>query len=87
MARINEGDARPLIAPQGSEQLTSGNTTAHICHKLIVCFSVGGNLTIQTLDGTAVTISSMPVGCFDFDIQFDKVTWTGTATAAGFYYA
>ena len=47
--------------------------------------TVAGNLTIQTLDGAAPTLTGLQVGTWTFDVQFDKVTWTGTATAVGFY--
>ncbi len=86
MARENETNNRPLAAPAGSQQVTSGVLLNQIAHKLVIAFSVTGSLTIRTLDGVSTTLSVMPVGVFTFDVQFDTVTWTGTATAVAFYH-
>lgn len=82
-----QNSTRPLSSLGGAVQLASGAAPANgiVCHKLAVCFSVTGNLTIVALDGNTVTINSLPVGCYQFDVQFQSVTWTGTATAVGFY--
>ena len=85
MARESENDPRPLSALGGSIQVTSGALLAEICHKLVIVFTVAGNLTVRTLDGTSTTLATMPVGPFTLDAQFDTVTWTGTATATAFY--
>lgn len=83
--RISEADNRPLNAPPGSVQLVSGTAPGMIMHKLLIVYTVTGNLTVETLDGGSITLTGMPVGAYTLDCQFDKVTWTGTATAAGFY--
>lgn len=86
MANLSaQNSPKPLSAPGGAVQLTSGVAPSEICHKLAITFSVTGNLTIVALDGTSVTLNSMPVGHFQFDVQFQSVTWTGTATAVGFW--
>lgn len=85
MARLNESDSRPLCAPAGSQQLTSGVQTNQICCTLLLAVAVAGNVTIQTLDGAAPTLTAVPAGFYAIDVQFDKVTWTGTITAVGLY--
>lgn len=84
-ARETENDTRPLCAPGGSAQVTSGTALGQVGHKLVVCVAVTGNLTITTLDGTAVTLTALPVGVFTFDVQHTLASWTGTMTAASFY--
>jgi hypothetical protein len=83
--RLNEIDKRPKAAEGIGLQVTSGSLLANICTKLVIAFSVTGSLTFRMADGNSVTLSVMPVGCFTFDVQFDTVTWTGTATAVAFY--
>lgn len=84
--RVAEIDRKPLAPQSGCVAIASGTTIAPIVTKFVIVFTVSGNLTIQCLDGTSVTLSSMPTGYYTFDVQTDKVTWTGTATAAGFYH-
>jgi hypothetical protein len=86
-SRVSEADKRPLSAPICSQQVTSGTDLLQIGCKLVIVFSVTGALTIRTLDGVSTTLSNMPVGVFTFDVQHDKVTWTGTATATSFFNA
>ena len=83
--RENEIDRRALNSPGIGLAVTSGVQLATPCTKLVICFSVTGNLTLRMMDGNSVTISSVPVGMFTLDVQFDTVTWTGTATAVAFY--
>jgi hypothetical protein len=83
--RINESRNSPLIPPNTSLQVSSGVLLGSPCTKLVICFSATGTLTIRTLDGQSQALALMPVGVFTFDIQFDTVTWTGTATAVAYY--
>ncbi len=84
-ARENENSPKPLSAPGGSVQVTSGTALGQVGHKLVVCVTVTGVLTITTLDGTATALTGLPVGVFTFDVQHTLVSWTGTMTAASFY--
>jgi hypothetical protein len=83
--RIIESKNQPIVAPNSSVQLSSGVATVPPCSKLVMVTTVAGNVTIKTLDGTSVTLTTVPTGILVLDIQFDTVTWAGTATAAGFY--
>lgn len=85
VARQNENSPKPLSAPGGSQQVTSGTALPVIGHKLVVVVTVSGNLSITTLDNTTVTLTGLPVGVFTFDVQHQLVSWTGTMTAASFY--
>jgi len=86
MAAIeSQNDPRPLSAPGGSQQVTSGSALAQVGCKLVVCVAAAGNLTITTLDGTATTLTGLPAGVFTFDVQHQLVSWTGTMTAVSFY--
>jgi hypothetical protein len=84
-SRLSEADKRPLSAPTSAQQVTSGAQLAQIGCKLVIVFTVSGNLTIRTLDGVSTAFTSMPTGVFTFDVQHDTVTWTGTATAVSFF--
>jgi hypothetical protein len=83
--RENEIDRRGLNSPGVGLTCTSGVQLATPCTKLVICFSVSGNLTLRMMDGNSVTINSLPIGMFTLDVQFDTVTWTGTATAVAFF--
>ena len=83
--RENEIDRRALNSPGIGLAVTSGVLLATPCTKLIISFTVTGNLTLRMMDGNSVTITGMPVGVFTFDVQFDTVTWTGTANAVAFF--
>ncbi len=85
MANENQNDPRPLSAPGGSQQVTSGTALSQIGCKLVVCVTVTGNLSITTLDGATTTLTSLPVGVFTIDVQHTLVAWTGTMTAVSFY--
>jgi hypothetical protein len=80
-----ENDTRPLCAPGGSQQVTSGTELTQVGCKLVVCVAATGNLTIETLDGASPTLTALPVGVFTFDVQHQKATWTGTMTAVSFF--
>jgi hypothetical protein len=84
MPRISEAEGTPVAAPAYSEALSSGVQTGRVCSKIAVCVTATGNLSIRTLDGNAPTLTSLPVGLFIIDVQFDMATWTGTMTAVGF---
>jgi hypothetical protein len=80
---------KPLSAPGGAVNLSSGVAPGQIFHKLMISYSVAGNLQITMLDGTTTTAIAMPINTslypFVIDCQFQSVTWTGTAVAVGFY--
>lgn len=87
MPRENENDPRPLQPPGGSFAPTSGVLMPMIGCKLVVnVTTAAASLSFRTLDGNTIVIatSSLPVGVYTFDVQFDTVTWT-TATVAAFY--
>lgn len=86
MARENESDRRPLAAPGGSVQVSSGTLLGVICSKFLVCCTASGNLTFRTLDGTSTTLTGLQTGTYSFDLQADTVTWTGTMTVIGLYH-
>lgn len=81
MARENEIDPRPIMAPYGSITITKSDTTvlSPICRRLWVGGPTVNTLTtvaVRLLDGTTPTFSCLP-GTF-IDIQFDQVLSTGT---------
>lgn len=86
MANENEVDNRPYAPPSASEAVVSGTPTSRICHKLVINVTTAlTTFAITTLDGTAAALGALPVGLWTFDVQFNKVTWTGgAATAAAF---
>lgn len=88
MANLAQNNSpKPLSAPGGSVNLSSGVAPGMTLHKLMIAFTVTGNLQITTLDGNTTTAIAMPVTNIPFviDCQFQSVTWTGTAVAIGFY--
>jgi hypothetical protein len=82
--RIAESRNSFLVAPNSSLAISSGVTLATPCQKLVIYFSSAGNLTIQTMETVSYSLTSVS-GLVDLNCQFDKVTWTGSATAIGFY--
>lgn len=88
MARLNEGDRRPLAAPGGSVLPATGVVIVPICHKLVINVTTAlTTFAIRTLDGSAIALGAIPVGVWTFDVQFDMVTWTGGAMSpVGFYH-
>lgn len=89
MARENEADRRPLSSPSGSFSPTSGVLFQTIAHKLIVTVvTAASTFSVRTLDGNTVSLGSLPVGTYVFDIQCDTYT-AGTpanVTVAAFFH-
>jgi hypothetical protein len=83
-SKISESRNSPLIPQNTGVQLTSGAAVA-MCTKLVIVFTVSGNLTVRMADGNSWTLTAMPIGYYTFDINFDTATWTGTATAIGLF--
>jgi hypothetical protein len=75
---------KSLSAPGGSFQLSSGVAPGPTCHKLAINVTTASAVSIVKLDGTTVSLGTMPVGFFVIDCQFQSVTFT-SATAVGFY--
>lgn len=85
-ANENEVDNRPYAPPAVSEAVVSGTPTGRICHKLVINVTTAlTTFAITTLDGVAAGLGALPVGVYTFDIQFNKVTWTGGAATAAAY--
>ena len=83
--RENEIDRRGLNPPGIGLTVTSGVQLATPCTKLVINFTASGNLTLRTMDGNSVTITGVPIMLLTLDVQFDTVTWTGTANAVAFF--
>ena len=85
MTRVTEADHRPLAARSCSQAVSSGVQPTQIVSKWVVNSTVAGTLNIRTLDGSQISMGTIPVGLFQFDIQGDQATWGGTATVVGFF--
>jgi hypothetical protein len=85
MTEITEADHRPLAARSCSQAVSSGVQTSQIISKWVVNSTAAGTFNIRTLDGSAISMGTIPVGLFQFDIQGDMATWGGTATVIGFF--
>lgn len=81
---IGQEDNRPLSYLGGGQAVLSGTAFNPIGQKLVVSVTATGTLTITCLDNTAPAFSIGP-GVYQFDIQHQLVTWTGTMQAISFY--
>jgi hypothetical protein len=80
-------DKRPRMSYGCSVQITSGTPTTPQCMMFIVNITTATTLSFTTVDGTTVSLGTMPVGVYTFDVQVVEVT-LGTAadgTIVGFY--
>lgn len=83
MAVVIQG-VQPLASLNGSVALTTGVAPGTICQRLFINATSASTVGITTLDGTTVSLGVLPIGVYQFDIQFTSVTFTA-GTAVGFY--
>ena len=83
MAPVIQG-VQPLGARNGSVALTTNTDPGVVCQRLVLNATGASTVTITTLDGTTVSLGVLPVGVYQFDVQFTKVTFTA-GTAVGFF--
>jgi hypothetical protein len=82
-------DRRPVSPKHGTVGvMTSGTAyTTPIPTKIIVVITTATTIAFTMLDGTTVTMGSVPIGCWTFDLQVTTVTLGTPANGviAGFY--
>lgn len=77
-------DAKPLRSLNGSVSLTTGVAPGPLMHRLFVNVTTAGAVGVTTVDGTTVSLGTLPIGVYQLDIEFTSATFPAGA-AVGFY--
>lgn len=75
---------QPLASLNGAVALTTGVAPGPLCHRLFVNATTASTVTITMADGSTASLGALPVGVYQFDVEFTSVTFTA-GTAVGFY--
>jgi hypothetical protein len=80
-------DKRPRMAYGGSIQVTSGTAISPQCMMFIINITTATTVSFTTADGNTVSLGTVPIGIYQWDVQAVEVTLGTPAdgTIAGFY--
>lgn len=75
---------RPLASLNGSVALTTGVAPGWLMHRLFINATAASTVTVTMADGSSAALGALPIGVYQFDIEFTSVTFSA-GTAVGFY--